>query len=137
MAAPDPMGEAGGAPDWYGYCLDDPVNGADPLGLFRFAKRGLGGLPLLGIFSDNPIDDAANTELAHEHGFYEDGTGENVGLFKEGVRHGTENIHDYELEEKSYDDKRMLRAVDSLGDQEYNLLGICGKRTTARTTPTR
>ncbi|MDD3311542.1 RHS repeat-associated core domain-containing protein [Pseudodesulfovibrio sp.] len=31
--APDPMGDAGGAPDWYGYCLDDPVNGADPLGL--------------------------------------------------------------------------------------------------------
>jgi len=31
--APDPMGEAGGDPDWYGYCLDDPVNGADPLGL--------------------------------------------------------------------------------------------------------
>jgi len=24
--APDPMGEAGGDPDWYGYCLDDPVN---------------------------------------------------------------------------------------------------------------
>jgi len=126
--APDPMGEAGGDPDWYGYCLDDPVNGEDPLGLFRFGKRGLGGLPLLGIFSDNPIDDAANTELAHEHGFYEDGTGENVGLFKEGVRHDTENIHDYELEEKHYDDKRMRRAVDSLGDQEYNLLGICGKK---------
>ncbi|WP_242012355.1 RHS repeat-associated core domain-containing protein [Pseudodesulfovibrio cashew] len=32
--APDPMGDAGGDPDWYGYCLDDPVNGADPLGLF-------------------------------------------------------------------------------------------------------
>jgi len=32
--APDPMGDAGGAPDWYGYCLDDPVNGADPQELF-------------------------------------------------------------------------------------------------------
>lgn len=31
--APDPMGDAGGGPDWYGYCLDDPVNVADPLGL--------------------------------------------------------------------------------------------------------
>ncbi|WP_419786960.1 RHS repeat domain-containing protein [Pseudodesulfovibrio sp.] len=31
--APDPMGDAGGDPDWYGYCLDDPVNGTDPLGL--------------------------------------------------------------------------------------------------------
>ncbi|MEF2230826.1 MAG: RHS repeat-associated core domain-containing protein, partial [Pseudodesulfovibrio sp.] len=35
--APDPMGEAGGDPDWYGYCLDDPVNGEDPLGLFPLA----------------------------------------------------------------------------------------------------
>ena len=33
--APDPIGDAGGDPDWYGYCLDDPVNGNDPLGLWR------------------------------------------------------------------------------------------------------
>ncbi|WP_243543931.1 RHS repeat domain-containing protein [Pseudodesulfovibrio tunisiensis] len=32
--APDPIGNAGGDPDWYGYCLDDPVNGVDPSGLF-------------------------------------------------------------------------------------------------------
>jgi RHS repeat-associated protein len=32
--APDPLRDAGGDPDWYGYCLDDPVNGVDPLGLF-------------------------------------------------------------------------------------------------------
>jgi len=31
--APDPIGDRGGDPDWYGYCLDDPVNAADPLGL--------------------------------------------------------------------------------------------------------
>ena len=24
--APDPIGEQGGDPDWYGYCLDDPVS---------------------------------------------------------------------------------------------------------------
>ena len=32
--APDPIGDAGGDPNWYGYCLDDPVNGVDPLGLW-------------------------------------------------------------------------------------------------------
>ena len=32
--APDPIGNKGGDPDWYGYCLDDPVNGVDPLGLW-------------------------------------------------------------------------------------------------------
>nr|WP_279593446.1 RHS repeat-associated core domain-containing protein [Pseudodesulfovibrio sp. S3-i] len=31
--APAPIGDRGGDPDWYGYCLDDPVNGVDPLGL--------------------------------------------------------------------------------------------------------
>ncbi|TDT92002.1 RHS repeat domain-containing protein [Pseudodesulfovibrio indicus] len=31
--APDPIGDRGGDPDWYGYCLDDPVNMADPKGL--------------------------------------------------------------------------------------------------------
>ena len=34
--APDPLGDKGGDPDWYGYCLDDPVNGVDPLGLEGF-----------------------------------------------------------------------------------------------------
>jgi RHS repeat-associated protein len=34
--APDPMGDKGGDPDWYGYCLDDPVNANDPLGLLPF-----------------------------------------------------------------------------------------------------
>lgn len=32
--APDPIEEKGGDPDWYGYCLDDPVNMVDPMGLF-------------------------------------------------------------------------------------------------------
>ena len=31
--AKDPIGMAGGDSDWYGYCLDDPVNGNDPEGL--------------------------------------------------------------------------------------------------------
>lgn len=31
--APDPMGDGGGDHDWYGYCLDDPVNSIDPTGL--------------------------------------------------------------------------------------------------------
>jgi len=31
--APDPIGDAGGDPDWYGYCLDDSVNAFDANGL--------------------------------------------------------------------------------------------------------
>lgn len=30
--AKEPIGDAGGDPDWYGYCLDDPVNMYDPTG---------------------------------------------------------------------------------------------------------
>jgi len=32
--AQDPIGDAGGDADWYGYCLDDPVNTTDSSGLF-------------------------------------------------------------------------------------------------------
>lgn len=35
------MGDAGGDDDWYEYCLDDPVNGFDPLGLFALGGAGL------------------------------------------------------------------------------------------------
>lgn len=31
--APDPIGDAGGDNDWYGYCLDAPVNRIDIIGL--------------------------------------------------------------------------------------------------------
>jgi RHS repeat-associated protein len=34
FTALDPIGYAGGDSDLYGYCLDDPVNNADPLGLW-------------------------------------------------------------------------------------------------------
>lgn len=34
--AQDPIGDLGGDPDWYGYCLDDPVNMIDPLGLWGY-----------------------------------------------------------------------------------------------------
>lgn len=68
--ASDPIGDGGGDPDWYGYCLDDPVNGVDALGLKgkkgafgRIAKSGLigmgtgaysgavAGAPMLGVGS--------------------------------------------------------------------------------------
>ncbi|MGE4293788.1 MAG: hypothetical protein AB7E32_16445 [Desulfovibrio sp.] len=35
FTAQDPIGASGGDSDWYGYCLDDPVNGRDPEGLYE------------------------------------------------------------------------------------------------------
>ena len=97
--APDPIGDKGGDPDWYGYCLDDPVNAVDVLGLegsFRFGKRKLEGLPWLEGLSDSAggVLDKMNFELSHEHGFYEDGTGENIGLGRDG-RMRAEDISRY------------------------------------------
>jgi RHS repeat-associated protein len=122
--APDPIGEQGGDPDWYGYCLDDPVNGVDPLGLFRFGKKGLWILP--GIGTDGSTADKGNYELKHEHGFYEDGTGDNVGLFKDGLKRD-QDITKYKLDETHFDDKRMRQAEESLDPGDYKLCKWGGK----------
>ncbi|CCH48500.1 RHS repeat domain-containing protein [Pseudodesulfovibrio piezophilus] len=122
--APDPIGDAGGDPDWYGYCLDDPVNGIDPLGLFVFGKTGLGIFP--GIGTDGSTADKRNYELKHEHGFYEDGTGDNIGLFDGGPKR-TEDITKYKLDETHFDDKRMRQAEKSLDPGEYKMCKWGGK----------
>jgi RHS repeat-associated protein len=122
--APDPIGDKGGDPDWYGYCLDNPVNGIDPLGLFRFGKKGLWILP--GIGTGGSAADKRNYELKHEHGFYEDGTGDNVGLFDGGTKR-TEDITKYKLDETHFDDKRMRQAEKSLDPGEYKMCKWGGK----------
>ena len=52
--APDPIGDKGGDPDWYGYCLDDPVNGNDPLGLWtnEYGEEIPKGRTIVEIFPD-------------------------------------------------------------------------------------
>ena len=125
----DPLGDAGGDSDWYGYCLDDPVNGVDPMGLFRFGKRPLSFLPESwhGISMDGSIADKFNFEPKHEHGFYEDGSGDNIGLGKNG-KMDKEDISKYQLEEKHYDDKRMRRVQKSVPLGDYNICGVDGER---------
>ncbi|MGE4421797.1 MAG: RHS repeat domain-containing protein [Pseudodesulfovibrio sp.] len=155
--APDPIGDKGGDSDWYGYCLDDPVNGVDPLGLeggFRFGTRELdmpGGKLLKGfgpaqamtalgmlhpatfpfarsmMRGAKRLDDKNNVELVHEQGFYEDGTGDNIGLGQDGKMDG-EDIKRYKLEDKVYDDKRMRRAETSTSLGKYNACGIGGDK---------
>ncbi|WP_422393763.1 RHS repeat domain-containing protein [Pseudodesulfovibrio cashew] len=126
--APDPMGDAGGDPDWYGYCLDDPVNGADPLGLFVFGKRPLGFLPdsWHWIGTDGSTADKGNYELKHEHGFYEDGTGDNIGLGNDKMLKN-EEISKYKLEETHFDDTLMREAQSSLDPGDYKLFKMGGQ----------
>jgi len=40
FTALDPMGAKGGDKDWYGYCVDDPVNRVDTWGLWTFNVGG-------------------------------------------------------------------------------------------------
>ncbi len=73
------------------------------------------------------ILDEANLELYHEHGFYEDGSGDNIGLFKKGLKKD-QKVQDYQLEKKHYDDKRMRRAQKSTIAGDYSLCGFYGKK---------
>jgi RHS repeat-associated protein len=126
--APDPIGDKGGDSDWYGYCLDDPVNGVDPLGLFLFGKRPLSFLPdsWHWIGTNGSTADKRNYELKHEQGFYEDGTGDNIGLGKDKMMRN-EDISKYELDETHFDDKLMREAEKSLDPGEYKLCKMSGQ----------
>ncbi|MFV9691496.1 MAG: RHS repeat-associated core domain-containing protein, partial [Desulfobacteria bacterium] len=46
--AKDPIGFAGGDTDLYGYCLNDPVNWVDPIGLINWKAVGKGGFAVVG-----------------------------------------------------------------------------------------
>jgi RHS repeat-associated protein len=46
--AKDPIGFAGGDTDLYGYCLSDPVNFVDPLGLIKWSAVGKGAIATFG-----------------------------------------------------------------------------------------
>jgi len=50
FTALDPMGAKGGDKDWYGYCVDDPVNRMDAWGLSAIALPGPFGLPVPPVF---------------------------------------------------------------------------------------
>lgn len=92
----------------------------------HFGKRPLSGAPWLGPASDNPgsLDDKHNTEISHEHLFFDDGTGDNVGFGPDG-RFSEDNPKNmgYRHQEIYYDDDLMRKALDNVEDGEYSLLG--------------
>ena len=118
--AKDPIGFAGRDADLYGYLLNDPINWFDPLGLFRFGKRPLSGWPWMGAFSDNPLDDYLNTELSHEHGFFEDGSGDNIGFGPDGRFSEDPTGRGYRFDDIHYDDDIMREALENIVDGEYS-----------------
>jgi hypothetical protein len=113
----DPTGDSGGDSDWYGYCLDDPA-----MGLFKFGKRALSG-PLSGfegLGSEGGWLDENNLELKHEQGFYEDGSGDNIGFSKDGMLRD-ERVNEYQLGERQWDDSRMRRSEKTTPEGQYNV----------------
>jgi len=118
--AKDPIGFAGGDTDLYGYCLNNPIEYFDPEGLFHIGKRPLEGYPWLPGPSSNPLDDYLNAEFSHEHGFFDDGSGENIG-FGENGRFSEDPIgKGYRYDNEVYDDDIIRRALENIEDGKYS-----------------
>ena len=117
--------------NWYVYCDNNPLSMVDPSGLFHFAKTNLKGLPWMSL-SRGPILNVLNVEVSHEHGFFDDGSKNNIGLFSKigKVKWNTENHGDYKYFDRTYyDDDLIRKAIANVGsDQKYGLLwfGIIG-----------
>lgn len=101
----------------------NPVGYIDPWGLFQFGTRGLDGF--LG-YKENINPSRTNRGVFHELGFYEDGSGDNVGFFEDGKVMADPNYPTnkdlYEMFGPHYDDNLMRKAQDMVDSGEYDLL---------------
>lgn len=120
----DPIGISGGL-NLYAFCDNNPVNFMDPLGLFRFGDRPLFGAPNWTQYLGGSL---STHQTAHEHGFFEDGSGMNVGYFgpsrgqQGGVRFAhnskAENPGNYTLSRLRYDDNIMKEAIKNVNSTD-------------------
>lgn len=125
----DPIKFNGGT-NFYSYVKNDPINWTDIFGLAHFGKRPLNGLPWFPGGSENPLDDYLNTELSHEHLFFDDGTNigfgpKDGGLFGPGHFFIDPNLNAYRYNTKHYDDALMRQALENVmsnWNMEYNVL---------------
>jgi RHS repeat-associated protein len=111
----DPIGTNGGL-NIYGYVEQNPIMYVDHFGLFKVCRRPLS------YFDSYMSSGATGTNLGifHEHGFYEDGTGDNTGFTKNGLFDDRQNFSDYKCNSKSYDDNTMRQAEKKIANKWKN-----------------
>ena len=124
----DPIEEKGGE-NLYAFSGNNSICRYDKDGRAYFALRPLSGMPWLWLASHNIIDDLLNTEVAHEHLFFEDGKEpSNFGLHNDVDNEGSQVFHnenpsEYRHFERGYNDCVMRIAVENVKPKQYSLLG--------------
>lgn len=106
FTALDPLGAKGGDSDWYGYCVDDPVNRVDAWGLFSWKDVESAFSPTVGnLASAAPT---AATKMAERAALIGSGlaTGLTVLTAPLGDLISPDSVSDVEEETKEYWDKR-------------------------------
>ena len=110
----------------YHYAGNNPVKYTDPDGRAHFGKKTMnmfGGKKIV-FFSDNFLTDIMNIEMLHEHLFFDDEKGGNIGFGWNGT-FSEKSDDGYELEKRLYDDTIMRKAVKNVTAKGllYSLIG--------------
>ena len=117
----DPFGSAH-YDNFYSYVGGNPIIYIDPMGLFKICRRPLS--MLQGHMTSGAT--GLNIGIYHEHGFFEDGSGDNVGYFTSGVFDDRKNASKYTCETIKYDDSLMRVAEKNISNnwkaEDYNFL---------------